>query len=92
MTPLQLINFAAFALLAALCLWACRVQPSLRPWALALFLWAINGVAFYVTYAVLDGRMPANVIIFWSALVRFHAVILAFGSLMITVKKMGRHE
>ena len=36
MTPLQLITFAAYILLATGCLWACRVQPRLRPWALAM--------------------------------------------------------
>ena len=92
MTPLQLITFAAYILLATACLWACRAQPVLRPWALAMLMWAINAVAFYSAYAILGGRMASNIIVFWSALIRLQAAVVALGSLVITVVKMGRHE
>ena len=92
MTPLQLITFAAYILLATACLWACRAQPVLRPWALAMFLWAINVVAFYATYIVLGSRMSPTVIIFWRAFTGLQAAVVALGSLIITVVKMGRHE
>ena len=57
-----------------------------------VFLWAINVVAFYATYIVLGSRMSPTVIIFWRAFTGLQAAVVALGSLVITVVKMGRHE
>ena len=91
MGPLQVVNMVCFGLLLLLCGWVCRVRPTLRPWALTLAVWALNGLAFYL-WIWLGGAHENNVIQAWSAMTRLHIIMLVSGGLLITVRNTPNEQ
>jgi hypothetical protein len=85
-----LVMLASIALLV-ICLWAGGAWPPTRPWAIAIFLWAANSTAFYLWYLVIRGGVVDDTVLFWSALIRLQAIVLAGGALLIAVVK-GRRQ
>jgi len=90
MSPLQVVNMFGFAALLTVCVWTCRARPALRPWAGALAMWALNGLAFYL-WIWLGGAHEVRIIQAWSAMATLHVIMLVTGGLLITVKKTA-HE
>jgi hypothetical protein len=85
-TGLQWLTMAAFGVLLILSVWAWR-RVRVRPMALALGLWGVNGLAFYVVFLFVYGATLHPVTVAWSALTRLQGIFLGIITLMILVKR-----
>lgn len=81
-TGLQWATMVAFGLLLVMCVWTGR-NHRLRPFALALGLWAGNGLAFYVALLLVFDAVIGPTMVAWSALTRLQGILLGMVSLMV---------
>lgn len=86
-TAMQWMTFAGFAALLAVSLWAGWRRPSVRPWALGVFMWAANNCGFYTVYLIIGDGVLTPFLIEWSALTRMHGIFLTAGALLIAAAK-----
>lgn len=86
-TALQWVTAGAYLSLFLACVWAGR-REELRPAALALGMWGLNGLAFYlVLLGVYGGMTPSPLMVAWSALTRLQGVLLGIVALVVLEKR-----
>jgi hypothetical protein len=85
-TGLQWLTMGAFGALWLMSIWAWR-RARVRPMALALGLWGLNGLAFYVVFLFLYGGVLNPVTVAWSVLTRLQGIFLGIVTLVILIKR-----
>ena len=92
-TALQWVTAGAYLALFGACLWAGR-RAGLRAAAVALGMWGVNGLAFYVVLmGVYGGGAPTvPVMVAWSALTRLQGILLGVVALIVLGRRRSSGE
>ena len=83
-TALQWVTAGAYLALFGACLWAGR-RAGLRAAAVALGMWGVNGLAFYVVLMGVygGGALTVPEMMAWSALTRLQGILLGVVALIV---------
>ena len=92
-TALQWVTGWAYLALFVACVWAGR-RAALRAAAVALGMWGVNGLAFYVVLmGVYGGGAPTvPVMVAWSALTRLQGILLGVVALIVLGRRRSSGE
>lgn len=87
-TWLQWVTAAAYLALFVACLVAGR-RREVRPAAVALGMWAANGLLFYVVLLGVYDAVITPLMVAWSALTRLQGILLGVVALVVLVRSDG---
>jgi len=88
-TALQWTALAAYGLLAVVCVVVGWRRPSLRAETWALFLIALNHVAWYGVFLLAPDWLDASATMLWSIVLRLHAAFtMTFWIILTAVRRL----
>ncbi len=82
---LQWLNLGAFTALL-ITVGAYHRRALIRPWSVALLIWAANNAVFYAVVLAFEGWPSTTVLNLWSSVTKLQAVFTALSMVLIAAR------